>query len=283
MAFLRAALDDPELEPGWECGRCDRCGGVDLPAAPDPEAVTAARADMDRPGVDLVARRQWPSGMDRLGIDLSGRIPPGEQAATGRAVARLDGLGWSAPLRELFDARTPDGETPVALRKAAARVLDEWRVAGTDGAPAGTGTAGAGADGSGTDGADGGPADAEVPVLRDVVAGVVWIRSSTRPRLVQHLAEGLARYLGRPVVGTIGPVAGQEAPGRHDVNSATRLAGVARRLQLELSDGARAGLPGRAVLLVDDSTDSGWTLTVASRLLRQAGASAVHPFVLAQR
>ncbi|TGJ94699.1 recombinase RecQ, partial [Actinotalea fermentans ATCC 43279 = JCM 9966 = DSM 3133] len=61
MAFLRATLDDPELEPGWTCGRCDRCGGVDLPAAPDAEAVSAARADMDRPGVEVVARRQWPT------------------------------------------------------------------------------------------------------------------------------------------------------------------------------------------------------------------------------
>jgi ATP-dependent DNA helicase RecQ len=33
-------------------------------------------------------------------------------------------------------------------------------------------------------------------------------------------------------------------------------------------------------VLVDDRTDSGWTLTVAARLLRHAGASAVHPFVL---
>jgi ATP-dependent DNA helicase RecQ len=37
------------------------------------------------------------------------------------------------------------------------------------------------------------------------------------------------------------------------------------------------------VLLVDDWTESGWTLTVASRLLRRAGARAVHPFVLAVR
>ncbi|WP_069388220.1 RecQ family ATP-dependent DNA helicase, partial [Cellulosimicrobium cellulans] len=101
MAFLRAALDDPELEPGWECGRCDRCGGVTLPAVPDAEAVAAARADMDRPGVEVVARRQWPSGMERLGLAVRGRIPAEEQAETGRAVARLDGLGWSATLREL--------------------------------------------------------------------------------------------------------------------------------------------------------------------------------------
>ena len=90
----------------------------------------------------------------------------------------------------------------------------------------------------------------------------------------------MARHLGVPVVGVVRPVDGAP-PGRHDVNSAQRLAGVARRLELDLSPAAAAGLPGRAVLLVDDRTDSGWTLTVAARLLREAGADAVHPFVLA--
>ena len=81
------------------------------------------------------------------------------------------------------------------------------------------------------------------------------------------------------MVGTVRPVSGSEA-GRHDVNSAQRLAGIVRRLELALSEPAAAGLPGRAVLLVDDRIDSGWTMTVAARLLRVAGASAVHPFVL---
>ncbi|KON71883.1 hypothetical protein M768_18045 [Cellulosimicrobium cellulans F16] len=271
MAFLRAALDDPELEDGWRCGRCDTCGGVTLPALPDAEAVAAARADMDRPGVEVVARRQWPSGMDRLGLDLRGRLGADELAETGRAVARLDGLGWSAPLRELFAPATPDGDTPVALRRAAARVLDEWPElyeAGAQSEPA-------------TDAGDDGTASA--PERRLLVDGVVAVRSATRPRLTFHLANGLSSYLGKPLIGAVGPVPGREEPGRHDVNSATRLAGVAGRLQLELSDAARAGLAGRRVLLVDDYTESGWTLTVAARLLRQAGAAAVHPFVLGVR
>jgi len=40
------------------------------------------------------------------------------------------------------------------------------------------------------------------------------------------------------------------------------------------------GLPG-PVLLVDDLVDSRWTMTVAGRLLKRAGARAVLPFALA--
>ena len=43
---------------------------------------------------------------------------------------------------------------------------------------------------------------------------------------------------------------------------------------------ARRGIPG-PVLLVDDLVDSRWTVTVAARALRRAGAPAVLPFALA--
>ena len=36
-----------------------------------------------------------------------------------------------------------------------------------------------------------------------------------------------------------------------------------------------------AVLLVDDITDSGWTLALAGALLRQSGSGPVYPFTLA--
>lgn len=268
MAYLRHQLDDPDLKPGWQCGRCDRCGAMDLPEAPDAEAVAAARAEMDRPGVEVETRKMWPTGLASIGLDLKGKIPPAELAEPGRAVARLDGLGWSGPLRDLFAPTATDGELPVPLRRAAARVLDEWSAL----RPAAEPTEADGAEVAG--GTEPGPL---------VIEAVVAVRSVTRPQMSYHLATGLAKYLGVPMIGAIGPVAGQEEPGRHDVNSAMRLAGVARRLQLQLGDGALRGLPGRAVLLVDDYTDSGWTLTVAARLLRQAGAAAVYPFVLAVR
>lgn len=43
-----------------------------------------------------------------------------------------------------------------------------------------------------------------------------------------------------------------------------------------------AGLGGGSVMLIDDLVDSRWTVTVAGRALRRAGAGAVLPLALAQ-
>ena len=246
MAFLREALDDPALpDSAWQCGRCDTCTGTVIHDVPSEEAVAQARGMLAVPGVELAPRRQWPSGMASLDIPLSGRISPQENAQVGRAVARLDGLGWGTVLRELYalgpDGLPVDGPLPPALRGPVTQVLDAW-------APG--------------------------------VEGVVLVRSQTRPELVEHLAAGVARHLGVPVVAALTPQAGLP-PTRHDVNSAQRLAAVSRRLVLDALPAVPADLSGRSVLLVDDRYDSGWTVTVGARLLRRAGASAVHPFVLA--
>lgn len=246
LAFLRAQLDDPELEPGWRCGRCDLCAGTWFPPLPDAHAVEDTRVAMARAGVELTPRRQWPTGMATLGVDLSGRINASERAENGAAVARLDGLGLSGAVREAVGPGAGDGAVPAALRPAVRAVLE-------------------GLSGQGVR-----------------IDGVIAVASASRPRLVEHLARGAAGVLGVPFVGSVVP-SEDLAPGRHDVNSAQRLAGVVRRLDLGLTPAAAAGLPGRSVLLVDDYTDSGWTLAVAARALRLAGASAVVPFVLGVR
>ncbi|MBC7289727.1 MAG: RecQ family ATP-dependent DNA helicase [Actinotalea sp.] len=262
MAFLRSVLDDPELvgaghptpdveaasdadDPGWRCGRCDRCV-PDIPwSAPDDDAVRSARAALAVPGEDLEPRRQWPTGMAALGVPLAGRLAAEEQAGRGRAVGRLDALGWGQALRELFaaspDGRPTDGPVPEILRRGVREVLDTWSPR---------------------------------------VDGVVAVASASRPELVHHLAAGTARHLGVPFVGELRPDP-DLPPGRHDVNSAQRLATVARRLHVGLGEAALAGLPGRTVLLVDDRVASGWTMTVGARLLRQRGAAEVLPFALA--
>lgn len=235
MAFLRAALDDPELVDGWACGRCDRCTGHHVGAEPTGAAVEAARALLAVPGEPVAARRQWPSGLAALGLDLRGRIPAEENVTEGRAVGRLDGLGWGGPLREALREQVP-AELPVGLRTPVRQVLEAW-------AP-------------------------EVDV-------VVAVGSASRGLLVEHLAAGTARLLGVPDAGRLLPVG---PPPRHDVNSAQRLADVVHHLDLPADVAERVA--GRRVLLVDDRTDTGWTLTVAGRLLRRAGATTVRPFVL---
>ena len=70
-----------------------------------------------------------------------------------------------------------------------------------------------------------------------------------------------------------------DAP-RSGGNSVYRLADVWQSVEVgpELAE-ALASVSG-PVLLVDDLVDSRWTMTVAGRELRRAGASAVLPFAL---
>ncbi|GMA31697.1 hypothetical protein GCM10025875_16890 [Litorihabitans aurantiacus] len=277
VAYLRRQLDDPELVgvgpagsgadgtdtgtgtgtgtedgtrtaggPAWRCGRCDLCAGPWAPELPDGESAENVRVALARAGVEIVPRRQWPTGMPGLGVDLAGRIAVEDRAEPGVALARMDGIGLAASVREAVGTTAGDGVVGPDLRAATRSVLERLRSDGVR------------------------------------VDGVVAVRSSTRPQLVDHLARGAAAVLGVPVVGSVVPRDGMP-PGRHDLNSAQRLAVVERRLQLDLSDGAAAGLNGRSVLLVDDYTDSGWTLTLAARLLRRAGAGAVHPFTIGMR
>ncbi|EFV11675.1 RecQ family ATP-dependent DNA helicase [Segniliparus rugosus ATCC BAA-974] len=234
MRFLREALDD---EVTADCGRCDNCGGLDIAPAPSTDEVEAARAHLRRPGVALEPRKQWATGV----AGLKGRISADEQAGPGRAVARLDGVGWGPQLRELLAAGRPDGELPVPLRYPMAEVLKDWFAA-------------AGSNAAAPD-------------------CVVYVDSTTRPQLLAHLAAGAGKVLGVPVAGRLAPTS---PPGSHEVNSSFRLRAVAQRFTVELS-----GQLGRRVLLVDDWSDSGWTLAVAARLVRQAGAEEVVPFVLA--
>jgi ATP-dependent DNA helicase RecQ len=242
LEFLRLRLDDPSAEP---CGRCDNCGKLDVAEAPDIAAVEEAVQRLAQPGVTVEPRRMWPTAMRTLEIDVSGRIAKNEQPEPGRVIGRLTDYGWGNALRELFSPQTADSELPTALRHAMVAVLDTWQF-GDDGKP-----------------------DA-----------IVAMRSRTRPILLDHLGDGLSRYTGWPLVARLGyrSDGADETykPLPRAANSAQRLAQV---FALHLDD--LTAVIGRRVLLVDDLIDSGWTMAVAARLLRQAGADAVFPLALA--
>jgi ATP-dependent DNA helicase RecQ len=101
--------------------------------------------------------------------------------------------------------------------------------------------------------------------------------SRSRPQLVESLARGLADVGRLPYVGALA-FAGGGPTGQPGGNSAFRLAGLWDRFSADGLD-----VPAGGVLLVDDQADSRWTLTVAARTLRAAGATDVLPFVLALR
>ncbi|MFI0418210.1 RecQ family ATP-dependent DNA helicase [Spongiactinospora sp. 9N601] len=117
--YLRRHLDDPAARP---CGRCDNCTGEHRPAEVAPAAVAGARERLARPGVEVEARRQWPTGI----ADLSGRIKPEFGAEPGRALGRLTDIGWGNRLRALLADDAPDGPVPDDVFGAVIKVLSAW-------------------------------------------------------------------------------------------------------------------------------------------------------------
>ncbi|MEU3161627.1 RecQ family ATP-dependent DNA helicase [Streptomyces griseoincarnatus] len=253
MEFLQRQLDDEKAAP---CGRCDNCAGPWLEAAVSPEALAAAAGELDRPGVEVEPRKMWPTGLAAVGMDLKGRIPAGQQASTGRALGRLSDIGWGNRLRPILAAQAPDGPVPDDVLNAVVTVLADWARS-----PGGW--------------ASGSPDAVARPV------GIIAMPSRTRPQLVASLAEGVARVGRLPLLGSLAYTPQADEHAAHRSNSAQRLRALADSFTVpgELA-AALADTPG-PVLLVDDYTDSGWTLAVGTRLLRQAGADEVLPLVLA--
>jgi ATP-dependent DNA helicase RecQ len=251
MEFLRLQLDDEQAAP---CGRCDVCAGPKHGEEVSTATLEAARAALGRPGVTFEPRRLWPTGMEALGVPLKGKIPADEQAVAGRALGRLSDIGWGGRLRGMLAEGAPDLAVPQDVLDALVTVLADWARG------------------------PGGWAGSAPQTGRPV--GVVTMSSASRPELVGTLGARIAEIGRLPLLGRIEYLNGEPPYGARS-NSAQRLKSLASALVLpaELSR-ALAANPG-PVFLVDDLVDSGWTATVAARLLRRAGAEAVLPLVLA--
>ncbi|MCU1438079.1 MAG: recombinase RecQ [Naasia sp.] len=250
MAYLQRFLDDATATP---CGRCDNCVGAWFPTGASTAAEARASSTLERVGVPIEPRAQWPTGAERLGVPVKGNIPPAERMLEGRALARLTDITAAGRwCRELLAASAPDAPASSELIAACIRVLAEWP-------------------------------------WEQRPATVVSMPSRSRPLLIGSVARGIAdagrlRYLGSLEYAGSGPSGGSGG------NSAYRLAAVWDGLVEPIglveraADIAAVGsAPRGPVLLIDDIADSRWTLTVASRALRLAGAPAVLPFALALR
>ncbi|MFB7181130.1 RecQ family ATP-dependent DNA helicase [Streptomyces sp. NPDC056257] len=253
MEFLRRQLDDEEAAP---CGRCDNCAGARFTAEVSTTALDTARGELGRPGVELEPRKMWPTGLAAVGVDLKGRIPAGEQASTGRALGRLSDIGWGNRLRPMLAPQAPDQPVPDDVAQAVVAVLADWA--------------------RGPGGWASGAADAPARPV-----GVVALPSRSRPQLVGSLAARIAEVGRMPLLGTVAYT--DQAPefGVAVSNSAQRVRGLHQALTVPPELAAALAEASGPVLLVDDRSESGWTLAVAARLLRRAGAKAVFPLVLA--
>ncbi|MCL2584979.1 MAG: DEAD/DEAH box helicase [Streptosporangiales bacterium] len=246
MEYLRRQLDDEGAAP---CGRCDNCTGKHWDTGPgaaeaDTERAAAARERLLRPGVEVEPRKMWPSGVKDLGVAVaSSKIGPALRAEPGRALGRLTDAGWGTTLRSLLSDQASDGPVPDQVFDAVVKVLTAWDWA-------------------------------ERP------ACVVTLPSASRPELIASLGQRLAAvgrlsYLGALAYATA------DGPGPRRHNSAQRVQSLWNAFGVP--DELRAALEEASgpVLLVDDRIESGWTMTVAAKLLREAGAPAVLPLALA--
>lgn len=234
MEFLRRQLDDPDLDTGEsKCGRCDNCTGQTYSSHVDEAAVESAKARLDRPGLDLPPRKQWPSGMKKLGVSLSGKIADGPEP--GRILGRLTDMGWGSRLRGVLGG--PDAPAPEALVDGCIKVLASWD-------------------------------------WKERPTSVIALESRSHPVLVRSVASELARIGRLADLGILG--LRPEHPPVAAANSAFRVAGLVDSWDVPDLTGTDG-----PVLLVDLTTDTGWTFTCAAVALKQAGADAVLPFALA--
>jgi ATP-dependent DNA helicase RecQ len=241
MEFLQRTLDDETATP---CGRCDNCAGDWFPRDTSTHATARAASSLDRVGVPVEPRAQWPTGANRLGVPVKGNIPPAERMLEGRALARLTDITAAGRwCRDLLAANAPDAPASRELIAACVRVLADW------------------------------PWETRP-------ASLVSMPSRSRPLLIGSVARGVAEAGRLQHLGAL-EYAGDGPTGEPGGNSAYRLAAVwdAFTPPTALVESAPPG----PILLIDDFADSRWTLTIASRELRLAGASAVLPFALALR
>ncbi|MDG2111085.1 MAG: helicase-related protein, partial [Actinomycetota bacterium] len=224
------------------CGRCDVCTDRTWPGV-DPAAAARAPDHLRGGDIGIEPRRQWPTGLD----EPKGRIAPGRQASLGRALARSGDGGWDQLVDQLITSEAASKDQLDEVVGGLVGVLKRWQWA----------------------------------------TRPTWIcpmPSRRHSTALDAVCTALGAIGKLPVhhALTWNDPAGQAGFQVEQANSAHQVSNIWGRLELD-----QAAMPPRPVsdgpvLLVDDSTQSRWTLTVAAFLLTAADGGPVLPFVLRQ-
>jgi ATP-dependent DNA helicase RecQ len=226
-----------------DAGPCGRC--VNCTATPAPLSVDptlVAAAVNHLRGVDVVLEPR--RAWPRGLAAPKGNIRPATRAEEGRALCRVGDSGWWPAVEAVL----------------------------------------AGDDTGGPDGWDDVITGVAAALKRWTWAGrptwVTWV-----PSVSSVLPERLAHRLGELGKLPVHCAVTRTRPGRPQAelaNSTHRCSNVWPAFAVDPAALPGGSMPPGPVLLVDDIHDSGWTLTVVAHRLREAGAEAVLPFVLAK-
>jgi ATP-dependent DNA helicase RecQ len=279
MEFLSRALDDPAAA---RCGKCMNCTGRTQRQSVPPTLVQAAVDFLREDSLVLEPRKFWPKSVlneiEKLLPEAVERfeggrpkmiIPAEFKPESGRVLCIYGDAGWG---KEVARGKYETGRLSDDLVNASADLIkNKWK---------------------------------PEPAPEWVTA----IPSERHTELVRDFAQRLAEALGLPFLPALRKSHGAK-PQKEMQNSAMQLrnvlkafevvgaslptpettacskglAGVVRRITDQISTlNKPPQVPSAPVLLVDDLVDSGWTLTVASVLLRRYGSGYVYPFALAK-
>ncbi len=107
---------------------------------------------------------------------------------------------------------------------------------------------------------------------------VTWVPSRSRPGLAEAVARHLSQVGRLPLADVVERVA-ERSPQAEMANSARQAANVIDAFRI----GDISRFASGPVLVVDDTWNSGWTMTALAEILRQAGSGPVLPFALWRR
>ena len=226
-----------------DCGRCDRCRAAAGEELRWDTSVSASAFDA-RTHLRGGDIGVAPRRQWATGLDEpKGKITPERQPRIGRSLSRIGDGGWGPEVNALLDGSST--EISPEMVNGIVAILKHWD-------------------------------------WEERPGWVCAMPSRRNATVIDAVAAEIGRLGRLPVHHALvrDPSAGFQAD---QSNSAFQLANVWGLLAVDQAQLPEAAIRSMPVLLLDDTADSRWTITVAAHLLQVAGTGPVLPFVLQTR